>query len=88
MIEAPFGFLEVVIEEIPSHSPQLRQAELGEAPERLDAVDVFFAPGELVVMMMNSVVLVALGHQPVIGAPSIGVDGALLLEDLSPDDAH
>jgi len=88
VVEAPFGFLEVVVEEIPSHTPQLRQAELGEAPERFDAVDVLLAPGELVAMMMDAVVLVALGHQPVVGAPSVGVDRALLLEDLSPDDAH
>ena len=31
-------------------------------------------PSELVLVVMNSVMLVTIGYQPIVGLPSIGVD--------------
>lgn len=88
MVEAPFGFLEMIIEVFPAHSPQLCQAQLGKAPKRFNPVDVTPSPGKLILVMMDAIVLVAFEHQTVVGAPSVGVDRAPRRDDLSLDDAH
>jgi hypothetical protein len=46
----------------------------GEAPEGFDAINVILTPSELVIMMVNSMMLVTIGYQPVISLPSIGID--------------
>jgi hypothetical protein len=45
-----------------------------ETPERFDAIDMVLTPSELVLMVMNPVMLVTIGYQPIVGLPSIGVD--------------
>lgn len=45
-----------------------------EAPERFDTVDMVLAPSELVLVVMNPVMLVTIGYQPVIGLPAVGID--------------
>ena len=88
MIEAPFRFLEVVVKVFPSNPAQFCQTQLGETPEGLDAINVAAPPGKFVGVMMNTVVLVTLQKQSVVGPPSVGVDRAPFANDLPPDDAH
>ena len=59
MIPTPFGFFEVKQEELLAHAPQFGEAELGKAPEALDAVDVVPATGELVFVVEDAVMFVA-----------------------------
>lgn len=53
MAEAPPAVLEVEQEEVPAHAAQLEEAELGEAPEALDAVDVRLTPDEFVGLVVD-----------------------------------
>ena len=87
VIETPFGFLEVDDEGIGADASELGQAQFGETPKALDAVDVVFAPCELVFMMMDAVMFVAAQDKAVVGLPAIGIDGGLG-EHLPPDDRH
>ena len=45
-----------------------------EAPERFDAIDVVLTASELVLVMMNSVMLVAIGYQPIVGFLTVSID--------------
>ena len=87
VIETPFGFLEVDDEGIGADAAEFSQAQFGETPEALDAVDVVFAPSELVLLVMNAVVLVTAQDEAVIGLPAVGIDGGFR-EHLPPDDRH
>jgi len=77
MIPAPLGFFVVKKEVFGADAPEFGERELGETPEALDAVDgsptrqpplfpsassVILAAGELVLVMMNTVVFVAFEH--------------------------
>ena len=75
VIEAPLGFLEVEDEEFGADAAELGEAQLGEAPEAFDAVDVVLSARELVLVMMDAVVLVAAQHQAVVGLPAVGING-------------
>lgn len=75
MIPAPFRFFEMKEEEFPAHAAQLEEAKLGVAPKALDPVDVVFATGELVLMVMNAPMLVAAQEQAIVTEPSLSVDG-------------
>jgi hypothetical protein len=46
MIEAPFGFFEVVIEVLPANAAKFCQAQFGVAPEGLNAVDMTTVSGK------------------------------------------
>ena len=46
----------------------------GEAPEGFNPVNVVLTPGELVLMMVNPMMRVTVGYQPIVGLPTIGVD--------------
>jgi hypothetical protein len=83
MVEAPFGFFEVVIEVLPANAAKFCQAQFGVAPERLDAVDVTTGSGKFILVMMDAMVLIAFHHQTVLGAPAIGVDRALARKHLA-----
>jgi len=45
-----------------------------EAPERFYTSDRVFTPSELVLVVMNPVMLVPIGYQPVVGLPAVSVD--------------
>ena len=85
MIETPFTFFEVEEEAIWADAAQFEEAEFGETPEALDAIDMVLAPGEFVFVVMDAVMLVALQDQPVIGPPAVSVDVAAF-QDFSFDD--
>ena len=62
------------MEGVPGEALELRQADLGQAPEAFDAVDVDGAVGELVFGMIDAEVAVAEIDQAVVATPAIGVD--------------
>src|SRR6516162_2097527 len=68
------------------HAFELGEADLGEAPEAFDAVDVHRAVGKLVVSMIDAQVAVAEIDQAVVAAPAIGVDDGRDI-DAAPDNA-
>ena len=87
MVEAPFAFFEMEEEAILAHTAQFEEAKLGVAPEAFDAVDVVFAAGKLVLVMMNAVVFAALEHEAVAGFPALGAD-VRPLDHPAGDDRH
>ncbi len=87
MVEAPLTFLEVEEEAIRTDAAQLEEAELGEAPEAFDAVDVVFTPGKFVAMVMDAVVVVAAEDEAIVGTPAIGED-VTTLQDSALDDGQ
>ena len=74
VVEAPFGFLEVNEELFLPDSAKFRHAKLRKTPEGLDAVDVVFATGEFIGVMVDSVVSEAVCDKPVVSLPAIGVN--------------
>ena len=78
MIEAELSFLEVQLKLLSPYAVELCQAVFGVAPERLDAVDVSGASGELIVAVIDPKVLCQPQvNQPVVAWPAIGVDDAV-----------
>ena len=77
MIPTPLAFEKVGKEVAFMQAAHLGHTELGEAPERLDTVDMILATGELVFVMMNTVMPVTIKHQAIVGAPAIRVDSAV-----------
>ena len=75
MIPAPLRFFKVKKEELRAHAAQLNEAELGVAPKALDAVDVVFAAGKLVFVVMNAPVFVTAQEQAIVAEPTVGIDG-------------
>ena len=69
MVPTPFGCLEVE-EEV--FGPDA--AQFGKAPEALNAIDMIFAAGELVLRMVDAVMLGAAQDEAVTGLPAVGVD--------------
>jgi hypothetical protein len=66
---------------------QLSQSGLRIAPERFDSIDVVFAASKLVVMMMDSIMLIAIENQTAISTPAVGVHRSLA-EDHTLDNGH
>ncbi len=64
-------------EKLLSHTTQFGEAKLGKTPEAFDAVDVVLAPGELVFVVEDAMVLVAAQEQAVVAEPPVGVDGGI-----------
>ena len=64
MIEAPFGFFEVVMK-YSQRTPRTLQAQFGVAPEGLNAVDMTMLSGKFIVVMVDAMVLIAFQHQSV-----------------------
>ena len=62
MIESPLTFLEVQNKLFFPYSPEFGKTKLGITPKTFNAVDVIFAPRKLVFMVMNAVMLIAVGH--------------------------
>jgi hypothetical protein len=73
VIETPLTFFEVEKEAVFADTAQLEEAELGVAPEGLEAIDVIFATGELVFVVIDAVVFVALEHEAVVSLPAMGI---------------
>ena len=84
MIETPFGFLEVEGEAKWPDAMKFGEAQFGETPKALEAVDVVLASGELIFVMMNAMMFIAIEHEAVLGLPAIGLDRRLR-EHLPPD---
>ena len=87
MVPTPCGFFEVEEKVVGPDAAQFGEAQLGEAPEALDAIDVIPAARELVLMMVDAVMLVATQNQAVIRLPAVGINGGLG-KHLAPDDRH
>ena len=87
MSMAPFGFHEVQMECVSGQAIELRQPDLGQAPEALEAVEVDGTLGELVPRMINPEVAIAEVDQTVVTGPAIGVDDGARV-DPAPDDAE
>jgi len=87
MIPTPFRFLEVEEKVLGTDAAQFGEAQLGKAPEALDAIDVVFSAGELVLVMVDAVMLVAAQDEAVIGLPAVGINGGLG-KHLALDDRH
>src|SRR5450759_1791083 len=77
MIPAPLRFFKVKKEEFRANAAQLDEAELGVAPKALDAVNVVFAAGKLVFVVMNAPVFVTAQEPAVVAEPTVGIDGRL-----------
>ena len=60
------------------YSVELGEPSFGEGPESLDAVDVALSPDELVLAMEDSIMVVAVEDQAVVGLPAVGVYRAAL----------
>ena len=87
MVPTPFGFFEVEEKVLGTDAAQFGEAQRGEAPEALDAIDVIFSAGELILVMVNAVVLVAAQDEAVIGLPAVGINGGFG-KHLTLDDRH
>ncbi len=75
MIPTPFRFFKMKKEEFLANTTQFKEAKLGVAPKALDPVDMVFAAGELVFVVMNAPVFVATQEQAVVAEPAVGIDG-------------
>jgi len=75
MVESELRFLEVEIEGSLRHTFELSQPVFGEAPKRLDPIDVIAAISELVVTVTDSEMLgVSHVDQAVVAHPAVAVD--------------
>src|SRR5215471_20000737 len=74
VVVAPLGLLEMEMEGLFGHAFELGEADLGEAPEAFDTVDMYRAVGELVVSVVDAQVAIAEIAQAVVATPAIGVD--------------
>jgi len=74
MVPTPCGFLEMKNEVIGADAAQFGEAQCGEAPEAFDPVDVVFAAGEFVLMMVNTMVFVTPEDEAIVGLPAVGRD--------------
>ena len=87
MVPTPFRFLEVEEKVFGTDAAQLGETQFGKAPEALNAIDVIFSAGELVLVMVDAVLLVATQDEAVIGLPAVGINGGLG-KHLALDDRH
>ena len=85
VVKAELGFFQVQIKGLGGNAIELGEPSFGVAPERLNAVDVVFAPCEFVVAVVDPEVLVKADvDQAVIATPTIGMDDGARV-DLAPD---
>jgi len=64
VVEAELALLQVQLNGVASHTVELGELGLGEAPERLDTVDVLPTSGKLVLTVVDPEVFVEAGCQP------------------------
>ena len=87
MVPAPLTLLKVNGKFFFPDSMQFREPKLGVTPKAFYTVNMVFASGKFIFMVMDAVVLVAVGHQPIISLPAIGIDLALF-QDIAFQDRH
>ena len=87
MVPKPFRFLEVEEKVLGTDAAQFGETQFGKAPEALNAIDVIFAAGELVLVMVDAVMLIAAQDETVIGLPAVGINGGFG-KHLTLDDRH
>jgi len=86
MIEPEFALFQMQIEGVLGNTVELCEPPFGKTPEGFDPVDMMLSPGELVVTVVDSEVLVKTDvHQPIVAAPAVGVDDAVDV-GFAPDD--
>jgi len=86
VVEPELAFFQMQVKSMFGNAVELRQSAFGKAPKRLNAIDVMFPPGELVVTVADPEMLVKADvHQPVVATPAVGVDDAVDV-GLAPDD--
>ena len=85
VIVSPFGFLEMQVEGVSRQALELCQANLGQSPEALDAIDVNVALGELVPGMVDAEVAVTEVDQAIVASPAVGVDDGAGVHPASDD---
>ncbi len=77
VVESPFAFFEMQIEQMFVNASETVQPDLCEAPEGLDTVDVRLAPHKLTLAVLDAeVLLVAEVHKAVIASPAVRMDDA------------
>ena len=70
MIETPFGFFAMEGKVNWTEAMKFGVAQFGETPKALDVVDVIFATGELIFVMMNAMMFIAVENEAAIGLPA------------------
>ena len=75
MVEAPLGFFEMKDEVFGPNAAKFCHAQLGEAPKAFDAVDVVFAAGKFIFVVMNAMMFIAVENKAVVALPAVGIDG-------------
>ena len=85
MVEAELHFFQVEIEVVAADTVITLELGLCIAPEVFDAIDVPTLAHSKALLMIDTVVLEAVEHQPIVGAEAVGVDDALRY-DLRLDD--
>jgi hypothetical protein len=75
MIPTPFRFFEVKKKKCLADPALCDEAKFDVAPEALDAVDVIFAAGKLVFVMVNASMFITAQEKAVVPEPAIGVNG-------------
>ena len=63
MVEAPLGFFEMKDEVFGPNAAKFCHAQLGEAPKAFDAVDVVFAAGKFIFVVMNAMMFIAVENK-------------------------
>ena len=77
MIESVLAFLQVKVEGSFGYPVELGQAALCIAPEGLNSIDVALPTSEFKLPVVHpAMLLVAHIHQPIVGLPTVAVDGA------------
>ena len=75
IVESPFAFFEMQVEQMFVNASETVQPDLCEAPEGLDAIDVGLTSYELALAVLDAkMLLVAEVHKAVVAAPAIAVD--------------
>lgn len=75
MIETPLGVFEMKDEVFGANAAKFYHAKLGEAPKAFDAVDMVFASGEFIFVVMNAMMFIAAENKAVVALPAVGIDG-------------
>lgn len=65
------------------YSSQFNHSILGITPKAFNAIHMILASHKFILMMMHSVMGIAVGHQSIMGFPSVGVNVALF-QDVPP----
>ena len=76
MIESEFTLFQIQRELVRWNAVELREPPFRKAPEALDAVHVGFPSHEFILAMEDTVMVVAIEDEAVVGSPTVRMDGA------------